>query len=539
MSTRLSEVGRELYDQLTAGTFYVVDTEFAVVDGQNHLISIGIVPVVGGRRTLSRDELYRVMDPGVPIDAGSTAIHGFTDTAVRGKPPFARNRNVITKRLSDPEAVLVCHTAIDAHVLRAAYARDGQEPPDLPVLDTQRLAATIGYPGIRRGTKIRLGDLCDRTGVKRPAQAHNALHDARATADAFLELMRHISEHAVFWTGDALLDAAGAGNLRSPAGSGVLRKRRPRGADPLTAEHIARHATPLLGAIQPDHPELNTWLEMAGECARLRCPHLRPDARAAAEHNAALLLPALMEDLPHLTEPGQPATLLGAVLEMLTVREPSPPALQQRSILKWWDHAQRVISSTTACNRDSSTGTCPDCRDEAPCPRDMVFVAIAEAATLGGQQEMTPARAREITAAKQRSPLNTWRKTRPDILAYALWRSAEHLIEEADDEQAFHLVEQARLIVDQGIALGLHTAEPRFARLACERLVQLHGTEAAFPIADTVLQRRTTDPAYDQLRDWATFNRSARQSQQRRPAKPITHPRRARPAGRENPRRYS
>ena len=75
MSVGLDGMARDLYDQLTAATFFAVDTEFSTHDDEHHLISIAVVPVIGGRRTKASHELYRVMNPGVPIDDVSSAIH--------------------------------------------------------------------------------------------------------------------------------------------------------------------------------------------------------------------------------------------------------------------------------------------------------------------------------------------------------------------------------------------------------------------------------------------------------------------------------
>ncbi len=546
MKTPLSAIGRELYEQLTARTLYVVDTEFSTDDdGEHHLISIGIVPVVGGHRTKTGDELYRVMHPGVPIDDVSTRIHGFTDADVAGKRHFDYYAPVILERLREDDAVFVCHSTIDAHVLRSelerlsARAAAGETGiktglshlPVLPVLDTQRLAPAVAYPGVGKTTKISLDKLCDLTGVQRTQKAHDAREDARATANALIELLRHTAEKCVFWTFEDLLAAADGGTTHEPKGPAHIRSR-PARAPELPAQHLAKHIYPMTDPVADGSPEAEQWLDRAAECAGLRCPHLRDEANAAALHNGAILLRPLMDDLPHMTAPGTAGTLLGAVYELLICADQDSPTLPKRRALYWWKAARPAIRASVACDRGSAATSCPSCQEGEPCPRDLVFAPVAEIVATAGSGRMTEKQARDVLSPHERSPLNTWRKNHGDVLAYTLWRIARYLFDEGEDERAYS-------VVDQGIAMDLHTIEPRFCELAGERLVETGQAATALATAQALLAQRTTDPAYDDLASWILFTENALYAQQPAARKTITHPRRARPEGHTNPRLYS
>jgi DNA polymerase-3 subunit epsilon len=547
MTTKLSDVGRDLYDQLTARTFYVVDTEFCTVGGEHHLISLAVVPVIGGRRANASGQAYWEMNPGVPIDADTSAVHGLTDQDVAALPGFHHFAAVILQRLREDGAVFVCHNTIDAHVLRAELARLDDRAaagetgittgtPDLPVLpvvDTQRLAYETGYPGIGRGVKLSLDALCDATGVPRTADAHNALEDARATAAALIELLRYAAEKCVFFTFDALLAAAGAGTTSAPAGPAHITPRSSMAID-IPAEHLSRHIEPLSDPVTAGSEQAERWLEMAAECATLRCPFLRDEATVAAWHNGAVLLRPLMEDVPHLAEPGQAGTLLGAVLQLLTApaADPATPTLPVKRAIRWWQGARPAIHASTRCDTSSPATCCPSCLDGEPCPRDVMHLPVAEIVTLGGRGIMDTQRVRDLTAKTTKSPLNTWRKHEPELLAYALWRCARYLLDEGLDEHAF-------TVLDQGIALNLHTIEPRLAELAGERLVELGDGDKALRVARTVVAQRTSDTAYDDLASWIQFTENALYAQQAQPRPPITHPRKARPDGLVHPRLYS
>jgi len=547
MTTKLSDVGRELYDQLTARTFFVVDTEFCTVDGEHHLISLAVVPVVGGRRGTASSEAYWEMNPGVPIDAETSAIHGFTDQTVGALPGFHHFAAVILQRLREDGAVLVCHNPIDAHVLRSELIRLDERAaageqgitvgladlPTLPVLDTQRLAYESGYPGIGRGVKVSLDALCDATGVPRTVHAHDALSDARATASGLIELLRYSAERCVFFTFEAVLAAAGAGTTNAPAGPAHITPRPSTTID-IPVEHLARHIEPLSDPVGAGSSEAERWLEMAAECATLRCPFLRDEATVAAWHNGALLLRPLMADVPHLTGPGQAATLLGAVLQLLTApaANSAAPTLPVKRAIRWWLGARPIIRASTPCDASTAATCCPSCREGDPCPRDVLYLAIAEIVTLGGRGVMDTRRVRELTYTSTKSPLVTWRKHEPELLAYALWRCARYLLDEGLDERAF-------TVLDQAIALNLHTIEPRLAELAGERLVELGDGDRALRVARTVVAQRNSDGAYDDLADWILFTENALYAQQPQPRAPITHPRKARPDGLVHPRLYS
>jgi DNA polymerase III epsilon subunit-like protein len=541
MTTPVDDVARDLYDQLTTRTFYVVDTEFCTHAEDHHLISIAVVPVVGGRRVQARQELYRVMNPGVPIDEATSAVHGFTDDDVAGKPGFDAYAAVIAARLADPDAVFVSHTTIDAHVLgshmRRLAATGGKgraRPalPDLPVLDTQRLVTVLGYPGVTARTRASLDTLCDLTGVARSSTAHDAREDARATANALIAMLRRCAGEALFWSVEDILDAGSGGTLHQPSGPSRIKPRTKR-RTAVPADHLARHAAPLAEPVPAGSEQAEQWLDMAAECAAVRCPHLRDEARLAAVNGAVLLRP-LMDDLPHLVEPGQPGTLLGAVHELLTA-QPGPgagPALPADRALQWWRSARPLIAASTSCVPGSTDRACPSCREGQPCPRDVLRIAVAEIATLGEGRALDQARRDRMLKRTPKSPLNTWRKHHPDVLAYALWRIATSLAEEDRDEHA-------TTPVDTAITFAVHDKDPRMALMACERTLETTGADAAFALADRVLASRSTDPGYDDLADWVLFTRNALYAQQ--PARPrtITHPRLARPAGHTHPRLYT
>ena len=365
----LTDAQYELFDQLTDRTFYVIDTEYTPApDGQvgNRLISIAVIPVTGGSRVAAADELYLEMNPGVPIRRAAGAKNGFTDASVARKRPFAFYAQRIIDAFTDVDGIVVEHTAVDVALIidelqRLADATGQPWPdrlPDLPVIDSSTLPRLLHLPGVGRRGTVSLATLNQLTRTTN-SKPHHARHDARATADALLELLRHAARTGRYLTVEDLLADHAQGSTRNPRGPRYIRSRR--GYDPdLPAEHVAKHGAPLTHPAAPE--ELDDWVERARECVTLHCQWLADEASVARDSNGDQLARRLLELLPAATEPGHAGTLAGALHELIA-RGPDgePGALPARSMLRWWASVRGPLASAAACQADVSRA-CPSCR---------------------------------------------------------------------------------------------------------------------------------------------------------------------------------
>src|SRR5262245_11712269 len=112
--------------------FVAFDTETTGLHASDRLVELGAVRFRGG---LIEGEFVAVVNPGVPIPQGATAVHGIRDEDVAGRP---RAAEVLPSFLSFIEgAALVGHNApFDVRVLALELLRAGLRLPDNPVLDT-------------------------------------------------------------------------------------------------------------------------------------------------------------------------------------------------------------------------------------------------------------------------------------------------------------------------------------------------------------------------------------------------------------------
>jgi DNA polymerase III subunit epsilon len=165
-----------------------LDTETTGLDARygHRIIEVAGVEVIG--RQITGRNIHFYVDPERDIDAGATAVHGFTWDDLRDKPKFSAVVDEVMQFLVGARVVI--HNApFDLSFLDAELARLRQPPMadrGLDVEDSLALARKT-YPGKRNS----LDSLCDRLGVDNSQRnLHGALLDARLLADVYLAMTR-------------------------------------------------------------------------------------------------------------------------------------------------------------------------------------------------------------------------------------------------------------------------------------------------------------------------------------------------------------
>lgn len=123
-------------------------------------------------------ELAELVNPGCPIPAGCSRVHGITDGMVKDSPAFGAIAPGLLAMLEN--SVLVAHNAeFDLGFLRMEFERVGLKFPTLPVLDTLSLA--------RKNWKFksnRLGEIAAALNIPNGSW-HRALADVEMTRKIF------------------------------------------------------------------------------------------------------------------------------------------------------------------------------------------------------------------------------------------------------------------------------------------------------------------------------------------------------------------
>jgi DNA polymerase-3 subunit epsilon len=165
---------------LSGRTALAVDTETTGMSpaAGHRLVEVARVSIVDGSLG---EEWSTLIDPGRPIPADATRVHGISDAMVAGAPKAAEAGRLLRAACAD--LPIVFHNApFDLPFLLQLF-RDAGAPPLLnPIVDTLGLARGLFAPGSNQ-----LGALAAKMNL--PAEtAHRALGDTRTTARLFIAL---------------------------------------------------------------------------------------------------------------------------------------------------------------------------------------------------------------------------------------------------------------------------------------------------------------------------------------------------------------
>ncbi|MBZ9973491.1 DNA polymerase III subunit epsilon [Mesorhizobium sp. BR-1-1-8] len=166
-----------------SGRQIVIDTETTGVDFlRDRVAEIGAVELIDLRPTGRTFHTY--VNPGMPMPADATAVHGLTDGMLAGCPKFAAVAAALVDFIGD--APLIAHNAnFDVGILNAELERHGMPALASQVVDTLAMARAK-HPG----SPASLDALCRRYGIATAARTkHGALIDAQLLAEVYVELV--------------------------------------------------------------------------------------------------------------------------------------------------------------------------------------------------------------------------------------------------------------------------------------------------------------------------------------------------------------
>lgn len=165
----------------------ILDTEttgLSVEEG-HRLIEIGCIEMVN--RRLTGNHFHYYINPGRPIEAEATAVHGITNDFLADKPVFATIAKELVEFISGSE--LIIHNApFDLSFLNYELSALGQGFKLIThycrVLDTLPMARQMHV-----GQRNSLDALCKRYGVDNTKREwHGALLDAQLLAEVYLAM---------------------------------------------------------------------------------------------------------------------------------------------------------------------------------------------------------------------------------------------------------------------------------------------------------------------------------------------------------------
>jgi DNA polymerase-3 subunit alpha (Gram-positive type) len=144
---------------------------------RDRIVEIGAVAICDGRICHTSTWL---IDPGMPIPARATAVHGITDVDIAGMPDF---KSVYAEFSAfTAGAPLVAHNAsFDIRFIKAECMRNGLESPDNDVYDSLSVFRAL-YPSLENH---RLSTLA-RVHTLSVSPNHRGEQDARVLAELLI-----------------------------------------------------------------------------------------------------------------------------------------------------------------------------------------------------------------------------------------------------------------------------------------------------------------------------------------------------------------
>lgn len=491
-----------LFELATAGTcFRVFDVETCVgLDRYRRILSLSITEIRNG--VVSKQSSDWLFDPQIRIDEASHRIHGLSDEDVAGQPTFAQQADMVLNALSQPpqddpnaRVVWVCHNAaFDVSALAWACEQATVALPRVPVLDTMWLPQLLGeeVPAFASVSSKRLPDLATHYGVADEHTHHNAASDAYTTARLFREMLREVVDAGLGV--DAVLAVA---RESDEFGSDKnLEQRAP--VHPRQDEtHVAAHPQPLLK--NAGRAAQLVWARQFLKCALVGCEHVRLLADEFAQH------PTLLDHVFRIArttlEPGSMAcnTLLGSV------SDPSILATwctNRMLMTKWiaWRKEMSPIACSTLASRvvgedpEPAVPQCPDCREGEPCPADVFYQTVAR--VLVGYHRNNRVPDHRITHYAVSAPLrDLTSRGASDVAGGVAWLCI-------DQAQQSGQLRTASKIASHAHRNHLDLVEPRLTLWAATRAVAHDERGAARDMCEAMLAQASSDPAFEDLRDF-------------------------------------
>lgn len=178
-----------------------IDLETTSMDAADaRIVEIGARRVGANSTTRAESTFSRRVNPQLPIDPGSTAVHGISDADVAGAPPLAAIAGDLTTFLGD--RVLIGHNiSYDLAVLEHEFARIGHDWRMPHCIDVRNLARIVS-PGLANYGLRALEEWLALPAGPRTS----ALDDAAATERILLALVPHLRARGIRTLGEA--DAA-------------------------------------------------------------------------------------------------------------------------------------------------------------------------------------------------------------------------------------------------------------------------------------------------------------------------------------------
>ena len=202
-----------------------IDTETTGLNLKTaRLVQFGAIRIRGGS-VLAGEQMSRLVNPGIPIPAQASKVHGITTADLSGASDFATLASDIENFLG--RAILIGHTiSYDLAILSREHEIAGRPWMPPRALDIRLLARLTA----EAGPHDDLDSICSALGIEIEGR-HSAIGDAMAAANAFVALIPHLRARGIRTLAEVEAAARARAEQDARANGGLLVPELPSAAD--------------------------------------------------------------------------------------------------------------------------------------------------------------------------------------------------------------------------------------------------------------------------------------------------------------------
>jgi DNA polymerase III epsilon subunit family exonuclease len=173
--------------------WFIVDTETTGLEPESErVVELGGVWFSAAAGLVSRHNT--LLNPGIPIPAEATAIHGISDVNVEGKPSIADVAESFCGHVRRAPVIVAYNAQFDLQFLDEQCPGFAEARSGTPVIDPLMVIRKIGryWPGKGRH---KLTSVCSRFGIQL-VNAHRAWADCVATGHVLTHVLAELPDDA-------------------------------------------------------------------------------------------------------------------------------------------------------------------------------------------------------------------------------------------------------------------------------------------------------------------------------------------------------
>ncbi len=174
-------------------TWVAFDTETTGIEPGSRLLDLAAIAFDDSGAVIS--SFKQLVNPGMPVPADASAVHGITDQMLATQPSTAQALAAFLAWLPANTTLIAHNAPYDCDILTWEFQHAGLPLPTFPVMDTCQMAKALAETADNK-----LQTLINHHRLRRVGSAHRALPDADAVRQYFTYARTRLTPKAIPWS---------------------------------------------------------------------------------------------------------------------------------------------------------------------------------------------------------------------------------------------------------------------------------------------------------------------------------------------------